>query len=95
MGMNYAIVENGLVTNIIWLYEGNADEFSSAIPLGDRPVGIGDTYVDGVFSRDGVTVLTPLETAQATIGELDDAVVDYAYQNALLTLGVTEEGDGL
>ncbi len=93
--MNYAIVENGIVTNIIWLYEGNADEFPGAIPLGDRPVGIGDVYTNGVFTRDGAVVLTPLESAQATIGELDDAVVDYAYQNALLTLGVTEEGDGL
>ena len=25
--MNYALIEDGVVVNIIWLYEGNANEF--------------------------------------------------------------------
>ena len=61
--MNYALIENGIVTNIIWLYETNADEFPNAVKLGDRPVGIGDTYTDGKFYRDGNEVLTALEIA--------------------------------
>lgn len=87
---NYAIVENGIVANVIWLNDGNAVDFPAAIPLADRPAGIGDAYADGVFTRDGEPVYTPMEQAQATIDELDAAVVDYAYQNALLTLGITE-----
>ena len=50
--------------------------------LGDRPVGVGDTYTDGKFYRDGVEVLTPMEQAQA---EID------AYKAALNELGVETE----
>ena len=77
--MNYALIENGIVTNIIWMYETNADEFPTAVKLGDRPVGIGDTYTDGKFYRDGVEVLTPMEQAQAEIEK---------YKAALHELGV-------
>ena len=80
--MNYALITNGVVNNIIWLYDGNAQEFPDAVKLGDRPVGIGDTYTDGKFYRDGVEVLTPLEQAQA---EID------AYKAALNELGVETE----
>ncbi len=86
--MNYAWIENGTVTNIIWLYEGNAHEFPNAVKLNDVPAQIGDTYLDGVFYRDRVPVLTALEQANATIAALDAAVVDLTYQNILLELGV-------
>lgn len=88
---NYAMIENGVVANVISLNDENAGDFPTAVPLGDRPAGIGDAYANGVFTRNGEVVRTPLERAQATIAELDAAVVDYAYQNALLTLGLTEE----
>lgn len=82
--MNYALVENGVVTNIIWLYETNADEFPGAVKLGERQVEIGDTYEDGRFYRNGAEVLTAEETAQL------EAVT---YAEALQTLGVeTMEG---
>ena len=61
--MNYALIENGIVTNIIWLYETNADEFPNAVKLVERQVEIGDTYEDGKFFRDGVEVLTAEEAA--------------------------------
>ena len=51
--MNYALIENGVVTNIISLRDSNAHEFPNAVKLGDRPVGIGDTYENGKFYRDG------------------------------------------
>lgn len=62
--MNYAVVENGTVTNIIWLYPGNASDFPSAVPCGDLPVAIGDTYDGTDFYRAGERVLTALEQAQ-------------------------------
>lgn len=81
--MNYALVENGIVTNIIWLYETNADEFLGAVKLGERQVEIGDTYEDGRFYRDGVEVLTAEEAAQL------EAVT---YAEALQVLGVEVMG---
>ena len=59
--MNYAIVENGVVTNIIWLNKNNASKFPNAVFIADIPVGIGDTYEDGLFYRDGERVYSPLE----------------------------------
>lgn len=75
--MNYAVIEDGIVTNIIWLYPGNADEFPNAINISDRPVGIGDTYVDGKFYRDGQAVLTSAEHAaelEAALAEIGEAL---------------------
>ena len=80
--MRYAIVDNGAVTNIIALNDRNASDFPAAVKLGDRPVGIGDTYTDGKFYRDGVEVLTPMEQAQAEMTE---------YKAALNELGVETE----
>ena len=80
--MRYALIDNGIVTNIISLNDRNASDFHDAVKLGDRPVGIGDTYADGKFYRDGVEVLTPMEQAQAEMTE---------YKAALQTLGVETE----
>ena len=80
--MRYAIVTDGIVTNVIALNDRNANDFPTAVKLGDRPVGIGDTYADGKFYRDGAEVLTPMEQAQA---EID------AYKAALNELGVETE----
>lgn len=63
--MNYALIENGIVTNIIWLYPGNSDDFPNAVPTDDVPSGIGDTYEDGAFYRNGERVLTPMEEMAA------------------------------
>lgn len=61
--MNYALIEDGFVTNVIWLYPGNANEFPDAVPMNDVPAGIGDSFIDGVFYRDGEKVLTEAEQA--------------------------------
>ena len=80
--MNYALIENGVVTNIIWLYSGNAGDFPDAVPCGDVPVAIGDTY-DGEHSyRGGERVLTALEQAQKDAEDM---------QAALELLGVKSE----
>lgn len=80
--MRYALIDNGIVTNIIALNDRNASDFPTAVKLSDRPVAIGDTYTDGKFYRDGVEVLTPIEQAQV---EID------AYKAALHELGVETE----
>lgn len=81
--VNYALIENGVVTNIIWLYPGNASDFPHAVPCGEYPVAIGDTYTDGVFYRDGERLLTPVEQAQAENADM---------QEALNILGVNTNG---
>lgn len=63
--MNYAVVENGIVTNIIWLYP--TTEFPNAVPYGDIPVQIGDSYEDGKFYRDGELLVSPLEDMQEAL----------------------------
>ena len=78
--MRYAIVTGGAVTNVIALRETNAGDFPGAVALHDRPVGIGDTYSDGKFYRDGVEVLTAQEEIEQ-------------YKAALQTLGVVTDED--
>ena len=63
--MNYALIENGAVENIIWLHPGNASDFPHAVALNDIPAEIGDSYEDGAFYRDGERVLTAAEQAAA------------------------------
>lgn len=78
--MSYALIVEGVVANLIWVYPGNERDFPNAVPLGDVPVSIGDTYVDGVFYRDGERVLTALEQAQLEAADM---------REALALLGVT------
>ena len=57
--MNYAIIKDGIVTNIIWLHP--TTEFPNAVPYDDLPVQIGDTYQDGKFYHDGEEVKSMLQ----------------------------------
>lgn len=72
--MVYALIENGIVANIIWLYSGNAAEFPNAVPLGDIPAAVGDTYDGEHFYRDGVRVLSPLEKARQEARDMAEAL---------------------
>ncbi len=78
----YALVENGVVTNVMVLYPPNAEEFEGAVPCGDLPVAIGDTYDGEHFYRGGERVLTALEQAQKDAEDM---------QAALELLGVETE----
>lgn len=80
--MNYALIEDGVVTNIVWLYETNTREFPNAVRLGERRVEIGDSYEDGCFFRNGIQVLTDAEAAQ---------IAALQYEEALRVLGVNTE----
>ena len=65
--MNYALIENGVVTNMIWLYSANAGDFPTAVPCGDVPVAIGDTYDGQDFYREGEKVVSPLTSAKKEV----------------------------
>ena len=79
--MNYAVVENGTVTNIIWLYPANASDFPDAVPCGDLPVAIGDTYDGEHFYRAGEQVLTPLEQTQKDAEDMAAALALLGVEN--------------
>lgn len=84
--MRYAIITDGVVTNVIILYPGNARDFPTAVPCGDVPVAIGDTYDGHDFYREGARVLSPVEQARKDAEDM---------QAALELLGInneTEEG---
>ena len=88
--MRYALVENGVVTNIIEMDKRNEQYFPSAVYTGDRPVGIGDTYTNGKFYRDGVEVFTTLEEANNEIDSLTQQLgeaVEQIYQSDMNTIG--------
>lgn len=73
--MNYAIVENEAVTNIIWLSPNNADEFANAVALYDKPVVIGDSYTNGRFYRNGEEIKTIGEQYADALLAIDDLLL--------------------
>lgn len=78
----YALVENGVVTNVMVLYPPSAGDFPTAVPCGDVPVAIGDTWDGEHFYRAGERVLTAIEQAQKDAEDM---------QAALELLGVDTE----
>lgn len=73
MAKSMAVVDDGVVSNIIWCAD-NTPQSDTWVNCDDRPVVIGDTYIDGKFYRDGAEVLTPLESLTAQNAELLDAM---------------------
>ena len=71
--MNYALIDNEQVVNLIWLNPGNAGEFPGAVPCGDVPVQIGDTYDGETFYRDGERVRTVTEIVLQEFAEAEEA----------------------
>ena len=78
----YALVENGVVVNVMVMYPPSAGDFPTAVPCGDLPVAIGDTYDGEHFYRAGERVLAALEQAQKDAEDM---------QAALELLGVNSE----
>ncbi|WP_308752954.1 hypothetical protein [uncultured Anaerotruncus sp.] len=64
--MNYAIIQNGVVVNVIVIAPYNTSDFPDAVPVGDKPVGIGDEYRDGRFWRNGTEVLSSVNSNLST-----------------------------
>lgn len=67
---NFAIVEDGVVTNVLWGMVYNMDEFPGAVQVDDLAVEAGDTYADGVFYHEG----TPVRTRTEIRAELQEAL---------------------
>ena len=68
MAKNMARIQNGLVVNIEWCSDKQA-QTDILINLADRPVAIGDTYDGSDFYRDGEKVLTPIEKLELELNE--------------------------
>ena len=75
MAKSMALIENGTVVNMLWCSDSQP-ETDTIINPADRPVGIGDTYSNGKFYRDGVEILTPLEEAQNKNTEYESALTE-------------------
>ena len=75
MAKSMALIENGTVANMLWCSDSQP-ETDTIINPADRPVGIGDTYSNGKFYRDGVEILTPLEEALKKNTEYESALTE-------------------
>lgn len=72
--MNYAVVENGVVTNIIVGKPSESDIYVQ-IPEG-LPVGIGDTYDSCLFiAPDGTVRKTNVEQLTERLATVESALV--------------------
>lgn len=71
--MNYALIEDGTVTNVIWLNPANAFEFPNAVQVDGIGVGVGDTYDGEHFYRDGKRVPSIAEAAYQELAEAQTA----------------------
>lgn len=60
---NYALIDLGLVVNIIWLNPDNANEFPNAVCIDGLEVSIGDLYDGTNF------IIQPKDGAPITFGE--------------------------
>ena len=81
--MDYAVIENGMIVNVVWLLPNNADDFPNVVPLGDVPAGIGDTYNGIYFYHNGKRILTELERMEGAIANLDSILLETQYQNLI------------
>ena len=70
----YALVENGVVTNVMVLYPPSEAEFEGAVPCGDLPVAVGDTWDGEHFYRGGEKLDSPLAVAQAEAQTLTENI---------------------
>lgn len=72
--MNYALIENGIVANLIYLHPDNVDDFAGAVPIEDLPVAIGDTYENGEFYREGKIVMSAVDVAKQEAEDMQSAL---------------------
>ena len=84
-----ARIENGIVINIEW-HSDDVVQTETLIDIADRPVNIGNTYIDGKFYDNGIEILTEIEKIQKKfaeyeeeIAELDAALLEVEYQNLI------------
>lgn len=73
MAKSMALVENGVVVNVLWCSDRES-ETETLIDTADRPVAIGDSYESGKFYRNGEEVLTPLQATMKKNAEYEAAL---------------------
>lgn len=72
--MRYAVIEDGVVVNVIILYPGGAKSFPDAVPCGEVPVAIDDTWDGEHFYREGARVLSFVEEARKDAEDMEAAL---------------------
>ena len=95
MAKNMALLESGVVTNLLWCSDGEP-ETQVLIDCGELGVAIGDSYSDGAFYRDGEKLLTAYERLEMQTAELLGtmaAMVEEVYESDLTVF--ESGGDGL
>ena len=75
MAKTMALIENGVVANMLWCSDSEP-ETDILLDPADRPVAIGDTYSNGKFYRDCVEILTPMEEALKKNAEYESALTE-------------------
>lgn len=75
--MNYAKIKDGIVENVISLRKSQAYEFPDCVELNDIPAGIGDTYSDGLFYRNGKQVKTALHKIDEQLQKVSVASLSF------------------
>ena len=86
MAKSMALVENGVVVNVLWCSDRES-ETETLIDTADRSVAIWDSYESGKFYRNGEEVLTPLQEALKKNDEYEAELADA--KAALEMLGVS------
>lgn len=76
--MTYALINDGVVSNIISLDSRAVNDFPTAVSCRDKPVAIGDTYSEGRFYHNGEEVLSELEQVKLQL-----ALAEAAYQEGV------------
>ena len=84
--MNYALVEDNIVVNIIVLLPAAVSDFPNAYPIDGIPVQIGDRLDRGVFTRGGEKVLSEVEEMRLQLSRTQDLY------DELLVEQLTEQG---
>lgn len=81
--MEYALILNSFVVNIIYLHPMHASDYPDAVPINGIAVEIGDEYRNGHFYREGkIVTMYPYEDERYGISPeilsiiKDDAVAE-------------------
>lgn len=91
MAKTMAVIDNGVVINMEWCDDYTPETETQKDP-GDRPVGIGDTYTDGKWYRDGTEILTPLEQAREDLQNANEQFASLQAKNEEATAAMAVFG---
>lgn len=91
MAKNMALLENGLVANILWCSDLES-ETDGMVAYGEIPVKVGDTYSAGKFFRDGQEVLSEKDRLRVQNEELIETMAQMVEDIYASDLAEIEEG---